>query len=339
VTAVPPDPGAVGAVVPSELDEVRADRVVAVLFGVSRGVAKAAFDAGDVTVDGLVVPASRSLPAGAVVAARLPEPAPGLVPVAVPFVVRHEDPDLLVVDKPAGIVVHPGAGATGPTLAAGLTERFPELLDLVDRRGGIVHRLDRDTSGLLLVARTAVTHDALQEALRLREIGRTYLTMVAGVPEGARGTIEAPIGRDPRNPTRRAVVADGRPARTHIRRLAEWGDTALLEVSLETGRTHQIRVHLASIGHPVVGDRVYTGRHPSRRGDERADPGRQWLHAVRLELDHPVAGERLVVEAPLPDDLSRSLARLGPPRSGSLPATSSTDEPPTTVRRRSGGEP
>ncbi|NIT98487.1 MAG: RluA family pseudouridine synthase, partial [Actinobacteria bacterium] len=191
----------------------------------------------------------------------------------------------------------------------------PDLAGLEKYRWGLVHRLDRDTSGLLLVARSAATFELLQEELRLRRIERTYLALVEGIPEGGRGTVDAPIGRDPHHPTRMALVGDGRPARTHFRRIAAWRDAALLEVHLETGRTHQIRVHLASIGHPVVGDRAYGGR----RGRHRGDPGRQWLHASRLVFGHPVDGRSVQVSSTPPDDLRAGIAALAEPEIGAVP--------------------
>ncbi len=306
--------------VPEDLDGVRADRVVSVVFSLPRGAARTIIDAGEVTVSGTAVSAKQRLAVGDVIEALLPAADTGLVPHAVPFEVRYEDAALLVVDKPAGVVVHPGSGTSAPTLVAGLVHRFPELAALDANRWGLVHRLDRDTSGLLAVARSAEVHATLQQALRRREIGRRYLALVVGLPDGVRGTVDAPMGRDPHHPTRQAVMTDGRPARTHFRRLAEWGTVSLLEVTLETGRTHQIRVHLASIGNPVVGDGVYAGRRGAQAMAllQEIDPGRQWLHAHALELDHPVDRTRLLVEAPLPPDLVASLATLGTPHSGDL---------------------
>ncbi len=304
------------AEVPQDLDGVRADRVVAVLCALPRAEARRIIDQGDVTVDGRGVAPAERLNAGSVVVALIPPREPQLAPEPVEFGVCYLDPEVIVVDKPPGLVVHPGAGTrTTTTLVAGLVHRFPELGDLDEQRWGLVHRLDRDTSGLLMVGRTVNAFHHLQHELRQRRIERVYLTLVDGVPEAARGTVDAPIGRDPDNPVRMAVVRDGRPARSHYRRLAAWDDAALLEVRLETGRTHQIRVHLASIGHPVVGDGVYD----RRRRRSVADPGRQWLHAARLAFVHPSSGERVEVTAPLPADLLASLPSLGEPTAGSIP--------------------
>ncbi len=301
--------------VPDELDGVRADRVVAVMFDLSRAAARRAIDQGAVRVEGRILTPAERLAAGQEVAADLPETAPALVATPVPFDVGYADDDVLVVEKPPGIVVHPGAGTTAPTLVAGLVHRFPELMDLEAQRWGLVHRLDRDTSGLLLVARTVAAFTALQSALKERRISRRYLALVDGTPASAKGTIDAPLGRDPHHPTKVAVLRGGRPARTHYRRLATWPAATLLEVDLDTGRTHQIRVHMASIGHPVVGDTAYGGR----RGRSPGDPGRQWLHAARLEFAHPATAVPVVVASPPWPDLAESLARLGPPESGALP--------------------
>jgi 23S rRNA pseudouridine1911/1915/1917 synthase len=221
--------------------------------------------------------------------------------------------DVIVVDKPAGIVVHPGAGNVTGTLVAGLLHRFPELALLGEQhRWGLVHRLDKDTSGLLLVARSPEMHEYLQAELQNRRVERTYVALVAGQLEAATGTVDAPIGRDPLQPTRMAIGRSGRPARTHYRRMAAWTEVTLVEVTLETGRTHQIRVHLASIGHGIVGDRVY-GRGPDAPGD----PGRVWLHATQLRFPLPT-GETRKVTAEIPADLRQSLHELGKPALGSI---------------------
>jgi len=212
----------------------------------------------------------------------------------------HADEHLAVVDKPAGLVVHAAPGVRGPTLV----DLLGGLLGGGDPgRPGIVHRLDRDTSGLMLVARTEAAHRLLSARIARREVERTYLALVEGRPRSRTGTIDAPLGRDYRAPERRAVGGRGaRPARTHFAVVEALPGDSLLEVRLETGRTHQVRAHLAAIGHPVAGDPRYG--HAGRHG-----LARQFLHSHRLSLVHPVTGERLEFESPLPADLAAALAR------------------------------
>lgn len=288
-----------------EHDGDRLDVVLAGSYG-SRSRAQRAIAAGTVTVDGAVATKRTVVHAGQAVDAPDEEAAEREVPVArddAPDVpVAYEDEHLLVVDKPAGLVVHPGAGTHGPTLVDALVGRAaggePE-------RPGIVHRLDRDTSGLLLVARDDETHRRLQEMIRSREVVREYLALVEGRPRTRTGTIEAAIGRDPVHRTRMAVdVEEGRHAVTHFEIEEMLPRTTLLRVTLETGRTHQIRVHLGAIGLPVAGDPDYG------RGDGSGEVlgiDRQFLHARRLSFDHPMTGERHVVSSELPDDLAAAL--------------------------------
>jgi len=300
-------------VVTEELDGVRLDRTLAVLAGLSRAAARRAVETGEVLVAGARADRGTVPHAGDEIDYPVPLPEAPFIPEPVTFAVAADLGDVLVVEKPAGLVVHPGSGNQQGTLAHGLADRFPELGALgSSHRWGLVHRLDRDTSGLLLVARTAAMHEFLQEQLKRRRIGRTYDALAVGVLDAATGTIEAPIGRDPLSPTRMAVVAGGRPARTHYRRLAEWEDCTLLEVELDTGRTHQIRVHLSSIGNGLVGDRAY-GPGEGHRGD----PGRVWLHARKLRFPLP-DGSQHEVESALPEDLAASLATLGDPIRGAV---------------------
>jgi 23S rRNA pseudouridine1911/1915/1917 synthase len=301
--------------VPNELDGERIDRVVAVAAGLSRAQAKQMVQDGEVTLDDRPVAASHRVSVGDRIQMVMPAPEADLTPADIEFPVVWEDDHLLVVDKPAGLVVHPGAGHRDDTLANGLIGRYPELKALgPDYRWGLVHRLDRDTSGLLIVAKRQEAYVSLQQALKARRVGRTYVAMAVGTFDAATGTIEAPVGRDPVHPTRMAVRPEGRPARTHYRRVAQWPGVSLLEIRLETGRTHQIRVHLASIDRPVSGDRAY-----GRPGPVAADPGRTWLHASRLSLPHPQNGREVVVSAPLPSDLASTLDALGPPEWGMVP--------------------
>ncbi len=296
--------------IPSHLVGERADKVVAELAGVSRQTARALFEQ-PVTIDGVMVTATHKVPEG-VIEFAAPPPRAATVPEDIPFQVVFADQHLLVIDKPAGLVVHPGAGRSTGTLAAGLLHRFPELATVGEEgRAGLVHRLDQGTSGLLLVARDNDVYQALRSELRRRSIHRGYLALVHGTPSLPTGTVDAPIARDPAHPTKKKVMAGGRPSRTHYRVRETFGVASLLEVTLETGRTHQIRVHMAAIDHPVVGDRLYSRRPPP------VPVSRMFLHAFRLELDHPVSGERLEIESPLPPDLEEALvelARLYPDR-------------------------
>lgn len=298
-------------VVTSELDGVRLDRTLAVLAGLSRAAARRAVETGEVLVAGRAADRSTVPRAGDEIEYPVPPSEDVFLPAPVAFSVVADLGDVLVVDKPAGVVVHPGSGNQEGTLAHGLAYRYPELAALgSEYRWGLVHRLDRDTSGLLLVARTAEMHRYLQAELRERKVARTYVALVAGWLDAATGTIEAPIGRDPLRPTRMAVVRGGRPARTHYKRLAVWPDCTLVEVELDTGRTHQIRVHFSSIGNGLIGDPTY-GPGESQRGD----PGRVWLHARHLRFVLP-DGTRHEAESVLPADLAASLAGLGEPDSG-----------------------
>ena len=217
----------------------------------------------------------------------------------------YEDAHVVVVDKPADLVVHPGAGHQDRTLVNGLLSRYPELASVgQSHRPGIVHRLDRTTSGLLVVARTSEAYGQLVVQMSSHVPERIYQALVWGHLDADRGTIDAPIGRSPRHPTRMAVIDRGRPARTHyevIERFSRPRETSLLQCRLETGRTHQIRVHLRAIGHPVVGDRAYDGHRP---GIELERP---FLHACTLRFHHPVTNERVELESPLATDLVGTL--------------------------------
>lgn len=292
--------------VPDDLGGARVDKAIATLLDLSRAEASLVVEAG-VEVDGRVVRGSEKVRAGQLIVCAMPDRAAVLAPEPVEFGVLYEDDHLLVVDKPAGVVVHPGSGRATGTLAAGLIHRYPDLAGVgTPGRWGLVHRLDKDTSGALLVGRTDEVFSVLVEELRARRIGRTYTALVEGKLEASTGTIEAAIARDPAQPTRRTISHTGKHARTHYQviRHIEPADASLLEVTLETGRTHQIRVHFAAIDHPVVGDLTY--------GAARKDLGspRTFLHASRLDLVHPITDERLSVESPLPSDLVEVLERI-----------------------------
>jgi 23S rRNA pseudouridine1911/1915/1917 synthase len=223
--------------------------------------------------------------------------------------VVYEDDDLLVVDKPAGLVVHPGAGNDRGTLVQGLLARDPALASIGDpARPGIVHRIDKETSGLLVVARSSAGYAALSAAIAAHGVTRQYLALVWGEMDAASGLIDAPIGRSAREPTRMAVSARGREARTSYEVIAVYDEPAVVSVlrcTLDTGRTHQIRVHLQAIGHPVVGDRRYGGHR-----EPFADLGRFFLHAAHLGLDHPTTGAPLEFDSPLPPELESVVSRL-----------------------------
>ena len=294
--------------VPASLAGERIDRAVALLTGWSRADVADLIDTGAVRIGGRPVAKSRRLAEGEEVEVE-GEPEAEAPPQAEPvdFTVVHADDDIVVLVKPAGLVVHPGAGHEEGTLASGLLHRFPEIATVGDpMRPGIVHRLDRDTSGLMVVARSARAYDVLVEALSAREIERRYLALAWGRFDAKRGTIDAPIGRSATRRTRMAVREAGKEARTgyEVQEQHEHPVCALVECKLETGRTHQIRVHLAAIGHPIVGDGTYGGdRHPLQ-------PGRPFLHAHALALIHPVTGERLEFTDPLPPELMAVLRTL-----------------------------
>lgn len=291
---------------PQTLAGERVDRAVALLTGYSRADVAALCARGAVLVDGEAAVKSRRLREGEIVAVTgAPEPPEPPGPEPVPVEVRYEDEFLAVVSKPAGLVVHPGAGNEHGTLVHGVLHRWPHVAEVGERsRPGIVHRLDRDTSGLLAVALTPGAYAGLVEELSSRRVERAYLALVCGQVPELRGMVDAPVGRSARQPTRMAVTPAGREARTRYEVVEQHARTTLLDVSLETGRTHQIRVHLAAIDHPVVGDPVYGG------GRDHLGLERPFLHARRLAFDHPVTGERIVVDEALPDELSDLLARL-----------------------------
>ena len=303
--------------IPAALDGERLDRVVALLGDVSRSRASAALEAERVTLDGKVVTLrSHRVREGEELTVTgferddvgAPDP-----DATVPVVLLHADEDVLVVDKPAGLVVHPGAGNRTGTLVNGLLASHPEIVGVGSTaRPGIVHRLDQGTSGALVVARSQAGYDSLVAQLAARSVGRRYEALAWGRFETANGVVDAPIGRSARDRTRMAVVGSGRPARTGYEVMATWDDPVVSHVAcqLETGRTHQIRVHLSAIGHPLVGDGTYGGHR------EGLELGRPFLHAAHLSFDHPVTGARLAFEASLPDDLQNLLAGLGSPTDG-----------------------
>ena len=287
----------------------RIDRyLAAALADLSRAQVQRLIGEGLVTAGGAAVRPAHRVTAGERLRIEVPPAGPSILePQAMVLDLVYEDADLLVVDKPAGLSVHPGPGHPDQTLVNGLLARIPDLGGIGgELRPGIVHRLDKDTSGLLIVAKTQMAHTRLTAALAARRVQKTYLALVRGVPDPVEGTVDAPVGRDPTNRQRMALVENGREARTHYRVLGGGGGCALLEVRPETGRTHQIRVPLASIRHPIVGDSVYG------RGGPPAP--RQMLHAWRLRFDHPITGATVEVEAAPPADFAACAAAVGVPR-------------------------
>ena len=296
-------------IVPDGLDGVRVDRAISTLTALSRADVQRMLTSGLIEVDGRSVTKSTKLGVGqrVTVTGTPAEPGPP-GPQPIDLDIRYEDDDVLIVHKPFGLVVHPGAGHVDGTLVNALLAFDPAIADVGQpARPGIVHRLDRDTSGLMMVARSHEAYDGLVKQLKARRVTRGYRSLVWGVLAEARGVIEGPIGRDRARRTRMAVVQDGRPARTHYRVDATSldGGASELALRLETGRTHQIRVHLASIGHPVVGDPMYGGR----RGGDVGD--RLRLHSEFLSFAHPVTGETVERFADPPLDFAADKAALG----------------------------
>jgi 23S rRNA pseudouridine1911/1915/1917 synthase len=295
-----------------EVAGMRLDRFVATLPELgTRARAQHLLREERVTVDGVVRKASFALRSGMRVAVDVPAARPTTIePEARPLVVLHEDADLLAIDKPAGVVVHPAPGARSGTIVNALLHRLGSLAGVgAVERPGIVHRLDKDTSGILLVARTPAALEGLARQFRARTVEKRYLALVHGAMRAERGTIDRPVGRDPRDRKRMSTRSPrGRAAVSRWVVRERFPGATLLEVAPETGRTHQIRVHLASIGHPIVGDAVYGGR---RRGSARetadvlAACPRQALHAAGLAIDHPATGARLQLRSPWPPDLSQ----------------------------------
>lgn len=299
----------VEVVVPVEAAGVRADRFAADRSGLSRSYVQKLIGEGRVTLDGAPVRANTQLPAGGTLRLDVPPPVPlDVAPEAIPLDVVYEDDDILIIDKPAGLVVHPSAGHATGTLVNALLARETRYGGIAGvQRPGIVHRLDKDTSGLLMVAKDDRAQASLMAQLKARRVKKTYLALVEGAVEAPAGRIEAPIGRDPRNRLRHAVASDGRAATTGYRvreRLPGW---TFLEVDLVTGRTHQIRVHMAALGHAVAGDPLY-GTGTARRGPDGLS--RLFLHAWRLELLSPGDGHLIRAEALLPLDLEAVLEGL-----------------------------
>ncbi len=294
--------------IPEGLDGERLDAALARMFGLSRSRAAELIGAGHVLLDGQ--PAAKSdrvlagspllvtLPPAHAAPAPTPEPVPGLV-------IVYEDDDIAVVDKPRGVAAHPTPGWTGPTVLGGLLAAGHTVATSgAAERQGIVHRLDANTTGLMVVAKSESAYSVLKQAFRDRTVSKTYHALVQGHPDPLRGTIDAPIGRHPSGDGRFAVVADGRPSITHYDTIEAFRAASLVSVGLETGRTHQIRVHMAALRHPCCGDLLY-GADPVLAA--HLGLTRQWLHAVRLSFEHPADGRRVEFESPYPEDLQHAL--------------------------------
>ncbi len=300
--------------VPEGLDGLRLDAAISRLFGLSRTAAADLVSAGAASLDGVVSAKSERVTAGAVLDVDLPEPERSPLPpaqVVEGLRVVHEDDDLLVVDKPVGVAAHPSPGWTGPTVIGGLAAAGHRVSTSgAEERQGVVHRLDVGTSGLMVVAKSERAYTVLKDAFRERTVDKRYHTLVQGHPDPLVGTIDAPIDRHPTSAYKFAVVAGGRESVTHYELLEAFRHASLLEVHLETGRTHQIRVHMAALKHPCVGDVTY-GADPTLA--RRLGLERQWLHAVRLSFAHPADGREVSFESPYAPDLQRALDRVREP--------------------------
>ncbi|MGM1016600.1 MAG: RluA family pseudouridine synthase [Actinomycetota bacterium] len=296
--------------VPDGLEGSRVDAALAKMLGFSRTFAAEVAEAGGVSLDGATLGKSDRLHAGGWLTVEWrPKEEPRIVPVAVPDLgIIHDDDDIVVVDKPSGVAAHPSVGWEGPTVLGALAAAgFRIATSGAAERAGIVHRLDVGTSGLMVVAKSENAYTVLKRAFKEREVEKIYHTVVQGHPDPLAGTIEAPIGRHPSHSWKFAVVPDGKDSVTHYETLEAFPGASLLEVHLETGRTHQIRVHMAAHRHPCVGDPLY-GSDPTVA--QHLGLIRQWLHAHRLAFAHPATGEWVSFESPYPADLARALEIL-----------------------------
>ncbi|KAA9135902.1 RluA family pseudouridine synthase [Microbacterium caowuchunii] len=296
--------------VPDGLDGVRVDAALAKMLGFSRTFAADIADAGGVTLDGREIGRSDRLRAGGWLSVEwTPKREPEIVPLAVPDLgIAYDDDDIVVVDKPAGVAAHPSLGWEGPTVLGALAAAgFRIATTGAAERQGVVHRLDVGTSGLMVVAKSETAYTALKRAFKEREVEKIYHTVVQGHPDPLAGTIDAPIGRHPSHSWKFAVRPEGKDSVTHYETLEAFPGASLLEVHLETGRTHQIRVHMAAHRHPCVGDPLY-GSDPTLSA--RLGLTRQWLHAHELSFTHPGTGEWVTFTSPYPADLAHALAVL-----------------------------
>ncbi|PPH19031.1 RNA pseudouridine synthase [Rathayibacter sp. AY1C4] len=296
--------------VPDGLDGLRVDAAVAKLLGFSRTFAAEVAEAGGVSADGRVLDKSDRVRAGTWLSVEWsPREEPRIVPMAVPGLgIVHDDDDIVVIDKPVGVAAHPAVGWEGPTVLGALAAAgFTVSTSGAAERAGIVHRLDAGTSGLMVVAKSERAYTHLKRAFHDRTVEKVYHAVVQGHPDPLAGTIDAPLGRHPSSDWKFAVLADGKPSVTHYETIEAFPFASLLEIHLETGRTHQIRVHMAAQRHPCVGDAMY-GADPTL--SKRLGLTRQWLDAVRLGFTHPGSGEWVQFEASYPDDLVHALEVL-----------------------------
>jgi len=293
--------------IPDGLDGSRVDAGLAKLLGFSRSFAAEIAEAGGVTVDGREAGKSDRLTAGSwLEVSWQPKSEVQIVPIAVPeLTIVHDDDDIVVIDKPVGVAAHPSVGWEGPTVLGALAAAgFRISTSGAAERAGIVHRLDAGTSGLMVVAKSEHAYTVLKRAFHDRTVEKIYHAVVQGHPDPLTGTIDAPIGRHPRSDWKFAVVAGGKPSVTHYETIEAFPSASLLEIHLETGRTHQIRVHMAAQRHPCVGDAMY-GADPALSA--RLGLSRQWLHAVQLSFDHPATGEWVTFTTTYPADLQHAL--------------------------------
>ncbi|AJZ85274.1 MULTISPECIES: RluA family pseudouridine synthase [Streptomyces] len=294
--------------VPDGLEGERVDAAIARMFGFSRTKAAELAAAGKVQLDGSVAGKSDRVSGGAWLEVEMPQAAPPVRVVAEPvegMEIVHDDEDIVVVSKPVGVAAHPSPGWTGPTVIGGLAAAgFRVSTSGAAERQGIVHRLDVGTSGLMVVAKSELAYSVLKQAFRERTVDKRYHALVQGHPDPLSGTIDAPIGRHPQHDYKWAVTADGKPSVTHYDLIEAFRAASLLDIKLETGRTHQIRVHMAAHRHPCVGDLTY-GADPTLA--KRLKLTRQWLHAMRLGFEHPAHGQWVEFESAYPDDLRGAL--------------------------------
>jgi 23S rRNA pseudouridine1911/1915/1917 synthase len=297
--------------VPESLSGERADAGIAKLLGLSRSLAAELLTNGGVEVKGKLLSKSDRLNEGDFLEIEIPEPKGPLQLTATPvenLKVVYQDDDIVVIDKPAGVAAHPSVGWDGPTVGGALLAQGIQLSTSgAEERQGVVQRLDVGTSGLMMLAKSELAYSRLKQAFRDRAVHKVYHAIIQGLPDPLTGTFDAPIGRHPRSDFKFAVMEGGKPSRTHYKTLEAFRSSTLVEVILETGRTHQIRVHFSAFRHPLIGDTMY-GADPTVAAKLKLE--RQWLHATELSFDHPISGERMTLHSEYPADLQRVLETL-----------------------------